>query len=235
MISIYYKAANTLAFHDRGFVTYNNPYQSTGGFSGGSVSTKGGGLTKAQADDLLKQIREIVKEEIQATDKEFPTITDYTPRLDNILELISQEEVKEPVDFSPVLEAISQIDKPKDYSKQLLDIVSKITVLGNSHAVDVKGFDSILKEFRTKMDVATGEINGSLKEVASIKAGFVELQKLMDEFKATLAEQKDMDKRFDSMNSATNNGKIEVLTKKITDMAVQITNMRFDLKEQALK
>lgn len=235
MISIYYKAAGSLAFHDRGFVTYNNPYQSAGGFSGGVSTTKSGGLTKAQADDLLKQIREVVKEEVQAIDKDFPTMTDYTAKLDNILELISKEEVKEVIDFSPVLEAIGQIEKPNNYSRELVEIVSKLTTLGKSHTIDVKGFETILKEFRAKMDVSTEEINGSIKEVAGIKNGFVELQKLMDEFKATLAEQKDMDKRFDAMNSAANNTKLETLAKKITDLAVAVTNLRFDIKEAALK
>jgi hypothetical protein len=53
----------------------------------------------------------------------------------------------------------------------------------------------------------------------------------MDSFKETLAEQSDMDKRFDSMSQAKNNDAIEGIKKSMAALAEQIVNLRYDIKE----
>lgn len=239
MISIYYKAASTLAFHDRGFVTYQDPFAATGGFVAPSNNT-GLSITKAQSDDLLKKIRAMIAEEFAKYETEDDAEeTAEVQKLDAILAAVTapepEEIPEEPFDYSPILDAIASIEKPKDYATDLSNIVQVLTELNSLRTVDSEGFSKIVVDFQTKMAVATKEINGSLEEVAAIKAGFADLQKLMDEFKTTLAEQSDMDKRFDSMNSAANNKKIEVLTEQMKQMMISLVNLKYDILKEVAK
>lgn len=238
MISIYYKASGTLAFHDRGFVTYDDPFTRQGGFAvGGSSSTSS--LTKAQAADLLKNIRAIVREELKVVDKEIPEPVDYTEKLDNILSVLSQEKEIEDIDFTPVLTAINSIEKPKDYSDELAGLSKRINELGKIRNVDMSTVNTALQALDSNLKGVNTNLKGSVDQIAKLKLGLTDLNKLMDEFSTTLSEQTDMDKRFNSMNNAmfgaNNNTKLESLSKKITELAVEITNMRFDIKEAALK
>lgn len=233
-ISLVKKTASTLAFHDRAIISYNNPYNSAGGFSGGGT-TNSGGVSKAQVDDLLKKWRKILQEELAKLEfPELPQIPDYENYFGSMLEGLEVMKLKE-TDLTPVLEAIGSLPAPYDHTKEFSELTKNLGEFGKSKAMDVTGFDKATKEFIAKMELATKDINGSLDEVAAIKSGFEELQKQMEEFKTTLAEQGDMDKRFDAMGQATNNKSIEALTKKITELAVQITNLRYDKKLEALK
>lgn len=238
MISIYYKASGTLAFHDRGYVTYNNPFQSTGGFATAAMGTSGkGGLTKPQATALLKSIREIIQEEL-AKDEQEDNVEEVVEdtRLDQILEAVTKElELPKPVDLTPVLDAVGAIMPPNDYSKEFKNLATQLTAMGKLAKLDVVGFTKAITDFQAKMSIATKDINGSMSEVKAIKDGYMELKKLMNEFQKTLAEQSDMDKRFDAMNSSNNNNKLETLTKQVTKMAVLLTDLKYDLKIQNLK
>jgi uncharacterized protein YoxC len=227
-ISMSYKAANTLAFHDRAIVSYNNPYQSVGGFSGGG---EGKGLTKAQLDELLKKFIKAMKEELSKLEfpeiPAFPEIPDYA----ETLATISQKET----DLSPILDAILSIERPKDYTEPLSAITSVIAELKELKAMDLEGFNKTTQEFMSKMAIATEDINGSLEEVSNIKIALAELDEQVKEFKETLAEQGDMDKRFDAMGQAANNKTIQALTEKMTTLAEEIIHLRFDIKESNLK
>lgn len=227
-ISISYKAAGTLAFHDRAIVSYNNPYQSVGGFSGGG---EGKGLTKAQLDELLKKFIKAMKEELGKL--KFPEIPDF-PQIPDYSETLVELQKKE-TDLTPVIDAILSIEKPKDYSADFAAVTSIISELKELKAMDLEGFNRTTKEFMSKMQIATNEINGSLEEVDNIKIALAELDKQMKEFKETLAEQGDMDKRFDAMTSSANNKTLEALKEKITTLAEEIIHLRFDIKENNLR
>lgn len=231
-ISLVKKTASTLAFHDRAIISYNNPYQSAGGFS----SSSAGGVSKEQANDLLKQFRKIVKEELAKLEMPPPDDdTEQLSKLDQILEVISREEEKEMFDYSPILEAIGSLPTPPDHSKDFAGLSSSLAEFGKSKAMDVAGFDKATKDFMSKMELATNDINGSLDEVTSIKTGFGELQKQMEDFKTTLSEQGDMDKRFDAMGQAANNKAITALTDGMKTLAIQVTKLLYDNKIKALR
>lgn len=236
MISIYYKAATTLAFHDRGFVSYDDPFARHGGFAFEGSGSGKGGVTKTQADDLLKKIQEMIREEFAKEEKvEAEPAVDYGPKLDQIIEAVTAEDPEaEPIDFSPVLDAISNIPQPKDYTASLSGIVKQVQGLGKITKLDVDGFAKAVSGFQAKMSTASKEINGSLDEVTAIKKGFAVLQKTMDEFNKTLAEQSDMDKRFEAMVSGAQNAKLEALVKQITTLGVSLTNFKYDLNLKSL-
>jgi hypothetical protein len=221
-ISITYKAADTLAFHDRAIISYNNPYQSVGGFSGGG----GKGLTREQLEELLKKFIKAMKAEIAKIvipePLPFPEIADYSEAFQALME-------KE-TDLTPVLEAVMSIEKPTDHTPDLKALSEQFKEFSKTH-IDTVGFAKAIADFQGKMELATKDINGSLEEVENITKGFTELSTLMDEFKATLAEQSDMDKRFDSMSQAKNNDAIEGIKKSMAALAEQIVNLRYDIKE----
>lgn len=217
MISIYYKAASTLAFHDRGFITYNNPFQSQGGFAtaamGGNSSR--GGITKPQAAALLEAIRKMIKEELQQ--QEVKEVNDE--RIDVILAAVTKE-----TDLSPVLEAIGNIELSKDYTPEFSTLTKQLIQLGQDFKLDVTGFTEAVVDFTTKMVMNEESLNSSTKEVETIIEGFNTIKTQIVEFNKT----------FDSTNSLVNNTKIDGLTKKLTDLAVAITHLKYDIKMQVL-
>lgn len=228
-ISISYKAANTLAFHDRAIVSYNNPYQSVGGFSGGG---EGKGLTRAQLDELLKKFIKAMKEEMGKL--KFPEIPAF-PEIPDYAETLAQISKKE-TDLSPVLDAILSIERPKDYAQDFKSLVEQLKEMSlGITSIDFPTFAKSVDEFQSKMAIATEDINGSLEEVDKIKSNLSELDEQMKKFQETLAEQGDMDKRFDAMGQAANNKTLQALTEKMTTLAEEIIHLRFDIKESNLK
>lgn len=228
-VSIYYKASGTLAFHDRGFVTYNDPYAAVGIMaSGGSGSS---GITKTQRDALLQDFRKILKEEMLAVEEEEDAEEqieqkDYTDKLDQILTAVTApEEPEEEIDFSPILEAISNIPKAQDYSKDISKIAVQVNAFGLAHKIDVEGFSKAISDFQIQMMAA----NKSVAEIEKVKIAFEGLQTEMQKFESTLADQGDMDKRFDAMNSASGNKSIEGLTKTIQDFMIKMINFKYDI------
>lgn len=231
-ISISYKSADTLAFHDRALVSYNDPFSRSGGaMFVGSGSDGKGGITKSQAGDLLKSIKKIVQEEIaQIKMPQFPEIpapADYT----EMLQMLMAQASREP-DYSPILEAIGSIEKPTDYQAMFQDVTNRLEQMsGQITAIDFPAFAEAVSTFRSQMDLASEDINGSIKDVTTIKTGFEQLSELMDKFQGSLAEQSDMDKRFNAMSQAQNNAVIEQLRIKIIDLAIELKKIRHALED----
>lgn len=241
-ISIVKKTASSKAFHDRGFVSYDDPAARHGGFAfeGRGGAGKGGGISKLQAKALLDDFRKIIQEELAKEEKiEAQEQMDYTEKLDTILAAVTAEVIQEEIDFSPILNAINNLPNPKDYSKDLKKIAVQINAFGNAHQIDVGGFTKSVTEFQGKIANATSEVAGSTRQVQVLRDSFIELQNLMTQFQTTLKEQSDMDKRFDAMNSASNNKKIDELTMQIKDLQsklqLQLTNFKFQVLQQLIK
>ena len=234
MISIYYKAAGTLAFHDRGYVTYNDPFTRQGGFAMYGSTETNKGIKKEQANDLLKKIREIIVEEISKIEKaeipEFPQIQNYDEKLDLILSTIQDIDI----DLDPIVELITGIPEPIDYNGHFKSLHDLVEQFGTNHKIDTKSFSNTLDSFQSKLEISTGDISGCINTIEEVKKGFEELSSLMDDFKSTLSDQGDMDKRFDLMRQARNNEKLDQLKEQITKLAVAITKLKYDTKIASL-
>lgn len=230
--AIHYKSADTAIFQTIGQVSYDDPYASHGGFgiSGGGSSSRGG-LTKDQAAALIKAIKQAVKDElanIKPQDIAMPVIPDHSDKLDKILECVENMEV----DMNPIMEAINNLPTPQDYSKDLAKLMKEVEKFSGIHKLDVKGFAKAVKEFQVKMETATDDINNSLEDVESVKEGFVELQKMVDEFRDKFDEQTDMDRRFGTLMGKMKDEKLAEIVDKMNKLAVEMVNMKMDLLEQ---
>lgn len=236
-VSISYKAANTLAFHDRAIVSYNDPYMSVGGFSGGS-SSSGFRLTDKHIELIAKKVWEYqVGEEITAKDviikaAEHP-ITDLSELSDKISSIIIPE-----LDLTSVLDRIDEIEipKPYDYTASLAEIKSSFEGLQAANATEL---EQAISTFTTKMAIATEEINSSLEVVSGIKEGFDNLKSASDELTSKVAEMSDIDKRFENMTSTMQKQELTALMGKLDDsikkLLLTVTESKFDILEELNK
>jgi hypothetical protein len=237
-LNLYVKTTQSNAFNAQAIISYNDPYASQGGFVAPSNVT-GMGLPKAQADDLLKKIRKMIaeefaKEEEEEDAEEVVEQKDYDAKLDAIMAKLDEpeEEVEETPDRTDeVLEAIAGIEKPLDFTPHFKKLGGKVDSVIPQYG-DLK---TVAEGFQGKMSVATDSINGSLITVKEISDGFAELKKMMDEFKSTLADQSDMDKRFDAMTSGKNDKKLEELSGKFIELQKMVINAKYDILQELTK
>lgn len=142
-VSISMKTASSLAFHDRAIVSYNDPYQSVGGFSGGGGGSDSLKLTKKHIQSIAEEVWKYkVEEEVTAKEKLLQAADHPVMDLSELDAGIKSINIPE-TDLAPVLEkvdsimeAISNIDIPevklpdiKDYEMQLSLIISEIEKL----------------------------------------------------------------------------------------------------------
>lgn len=126
-ISITKKTSGSLAFHDRAIVSYNDPYTSVGGFSGGGVG-ESFKLTKKHIEAIAEAVwKYAVQEEVTAQSKLLQAadhpIIDMNPIMDKI------DAIKIPeLDIEPVLTKIDGIKMP---------VVDLIPVLKKIDAIEI--------------------------------------------------------------------------------------------------
>lgn len=235
-ISITKKTAGSLAFHDRAIVSYNDPYISAGGFSGGS--SKGASLTKKQLDYIAEQVwkyklnEDSTAQDLLITASEHP-ITD----LSSVTELISNIDI--PVtDLTPIVDKIDNIviPKPFDYSKEFHSVSQQLSDIVKSNKIDVESFVKVVNNLQTKMDAADKTISTTLNGVDEVKAGLVELGNVLDGVKERAAEMSDMDKRFENMTSVMQKQELTKLVGKLDEsikrLLIAVTESKFDILEE---
>lgn len=232
-ISITKKTGSTLAFHDRGLVSYNDPYVMAGGFSGGDS-----GPAKV-TPRTIKEIAEAVwkymvddKEpamDIMKRAADHPAV-DFSPITEKI------EQIPAPVlDLEPVLSRIDniQIPKPIDYTTMFKEMQEKLDNFGDMQVV---GLSDAINNFTKRMDLATEDINTSLVQVKEIREGFDELKVLVDKFNESLSEATDMDRRFESMTSIMQERDLEQLSANITQtmnrILTAVTDVKYDILQE---
>jgi len=233
-IGLRVKTAQSLNYEDKGLVSYNDPYVSQGGFVAPSNVT--GGITKTQSDDLLKKIKKMIADEFAKAEEEEDVEEvveqkDYDAKLDAIMAKLDEPEEKieeTPDRTDEVLEAIAGLPTPTDFTPHFKSLGGKLDAVTPLVSENAKAFEG-------KMSVATESINTSLDTVKEISDGFAELKKLMDEFKTTLADQSDMDKRFDAMTSGKNDKKLEELSGKFLELQKMIINAKYDILQELTK
>lgn len=235
MISIYYKAGGTLAFHDRGYVTYDDPFARHGGFATGGTSSSGG-IRREQADDLLKKIREIVKDELSKLPEATPQDnSEQIGLLNNIIDIVSRTGEVEPIDFSPVLQAINSIDKPKDYKTEFTKVLKQLESIAKVQKLDTKDIQKFVDDLNTRIDNTAKVVTTVNKSVDTISNTLTTVNTELDKFSSTLAEQSDMDKRFDAMYTALNNQRLDGITKEISKLPDSINTTIRDVGSKLAK
>lgn len=235
-LNLYVKTTSSNAFNAQAIVSYNDPYASQGGFVAPSNVT--GGFTKGMSDDLLKKIRKMIAEEFAKDEEEDDAEEvveqkDYTEKLDAILTAVSEPEDDR---TDEILTAISNIPKLTDFTKLISTVLSEVKGLSGLLKTDLGAFEKAVKEFESKIGSAGKEINGVSTGLKTLRIDFEALAKTIQEYKATLADQSDLDKRMDAMISGRNDEKLSSLIASITEMEkkllINMVNFKFDLLEQ---
>ncbi len=246
-VSISYKAANTLAFHDRAIVSYNDPYMSVGGFSGGG-SSSGFRLTDKHIELIAKKVWEYKIDDefdakyviIKAAEHPVIDLSDIREGIRNIeLPELDLTSVMDRIDdmVVPIVNRIDNIviPKPFDHTKLLEGLDNQIKEL-RERSVDTVGLAKSVNGLKAKMDIATEEINSSLGTVSEIKDGFADLKELTYEFGLLIKDMSDMDKRFEGMTSTMQKKELTALVSKLDDsikkLLVAVTESKFDILEE---
>lgn len=251
-ISITMKTASTLAFHDRGFVTYDNPFASSGGFSG-AVGGGKGGFTLKQIEDLIKRIWKYkVTPNLTAEDalvmasKEIemppmPVIPDYT---ESFKQLFAKE-----TDLTPIFDMINSLPKPNDYSTNFETLAQQAEKIQaflennvNNQSEFVQAIQNYIKtsqDFQTKVQSLTPNINNTLAEVDKLKSGFGELETMMQKFKEIFDENTNLDRKMAKFGLEIKDNNLsklaEDMNKKFTELQKMMINMKYDLMSKLIK
>lgn len=216
-ISIVMKTASSKAFHDRGLVSYNDPYISAGGFSGGGSSTAK--ITKKQLDYIAKQVWEQDKaKELMALAAEHP-VTDLAPISEQIKGIVIPT-----TDLTPVLDKIDDlhIPQPADYSKTLTAMQSALSdIKEDVRNTDLSGLKKIVAEFENKTFEITKELEKSSIVIPDFKIAVAESYDLLEKFSEKAAEVTDMDKRFENMTSVMQKQSVDELRNDLNDFLVK--------------
>jgi len=246
-ISFYVKTATSIAVTDNAIVSYNDPYLSAGGFSGGT----GAGslkLTKKQLESLAEMVWKYqITEDKTAKDKLLEASESVVvPALDlkPVLDKIDGLDI--PVfNIDPIIERIDKIviPTPKDFTEDIKNVGKNVERLIKETKPVVEDFNSIVDKLQSRIVIANEDVNVCLKTINDVNAGYAKLQTLMDEYGAKLADQTDMDKRFDSMASALNKRSMEDMVKEIQrtqeelknnikKVLVTVTETKFDILQE---
>jgi len=238
-LNLYVKTTLSNAYNGAAIVTYNNPFASQGGFVAPSDSTTGG-FTKAMSEDLLEKIKKMIVAEFDKREKEEDEEeqqqeqTDYTEILNQILQAVTvepEEEEVEPIDFSPVLEAIAAKENPKDYSNNFSAIEKAIAAMSPV----MTEFGNAVKTFESKMGAASGEINSAMEGISKLTKGFSDLEVMMEKFKEAFDSQVDMDKRFAAINGKMKDEKLQEISDKFLELQKMMINHKYDILKALIK
>jgi len=202
------------------------------GISGGVVQYgKGKGMTEMQIKGLAEQVWKVVLSNDKTAADTLLSKSEFNSAKDMVM--MDMKPMMDKMDSIPVLidrtdEIMSSIKdsimKPKDYSKEIKAIGTKVDGLVMEVKPVVKDFSASVKVFQEKMKISAEEINSSMKTVSELQQGYTKLQTLMDEYGSKLSDQTDMDKRFDAMASALNK-------KSLDDVAQEIQKTQVEIKE----
>lgn len=220
-VSISKKTAASLAFHDRAIVSYNDPYQSVGGFAGGGSSTSQ--LTKQQLDYIVEQVWKYkFSEEVTAQDALEKAANHPLVDLSGLEDGINSIAIPE-TDLSPVLDRLDNlvIPQPIDYTLKLNEIQSTVESFKD---IGMDEFKDSLGKFASQMSVTAKEIDLSLETVGAVKDGFNDLKILTDEFIKKISEMPDVDDRFR-----------ETINSNLSELLTAITNVKYDILEELNK
>lgn len=175
-ISITKKTAGSLAFHDRAIVSYNDPYTSAGGFSGGGVG-ESFKLTKKHIDAIAERVwKYLLTEEKTAQDVLLEATVPVLPTDLSGLESSIKSIVIPETDLTPVLEGLSRIVIPKLDLEPVLKKIDAIKIpMPMNHSAEIQSLAKQINEAVSKLDkpdVLSPEVSKLLSEVATLQDNF---------------------------------------------------------------
>lgn len=175
-ISITKKTAGSLAFHDRAIVSYNDPYTSAGGFSGGGVG-ESFKLTKKHIDAIAERVwKYLLTEEKTAQDVLLEAAVPALPTDLSGLESSIKSIMIPETDLTPILEGISRIVIPKLDLEPVLRKIDAIKIpMPMNHSAEIQSLAKQINEAVSKLDkpdVLSPEVSKLLSEVATLQDNF---------------------------------------------------------------
>lgn len=257
MISIYYKAAGSLAFHDRAYVTYDDPFARHGGFAqgGGGKAEK---FTAAMANDIAERVWKVKLQDRAAGDI-LLSKSDFNHKEDTVkvdqTELTSSLEtmaaglkglIERDTGLTSLQEFASQIEQAYNAtstqaSESMMQKYDQVENRIKNILPDFQAFNKVISELVPKMSnmssqfdkiKSTGEELNQLKETAkefnTIKNDFMTLKDLMAEFSSKVNEIGDMDRRFAALSG-------NLQAESLKEIADKMAATEKSLKETAAK
>jgi hypothetical protein len=232
-ISIYVKTASSLAFHDRGYVTYQDPYASVGVLAtGGSGST---GLKRDQVAALVKEIRKVVRDELAAQEKvEVPEDDDseQIAKLDQILAAVTApEEEREEIDLSPVLDAIASLPEPIDHTAAISAVGDQVRAIPVPKDIDVGAITAAIASLQVKLAAIDPDVTSFSSDLVSLKSGLSDLESGMASLSAAFDDATSLDLRFSKIIDAARDGKLDKISGQISTLATGIAEVSTNIKK----
>ena len=174
-IAISKKTAGSLAFHDRAIVSYNDPYQSAGGFSGGGTG-ESFKLTKKHIQDIAEAVwKYAVQEEVTAQAKLLEAATHPIVDMAPVMDKIDAINIPD-LDLSPVLDSIGKIKMPVLDLAPVLKKIEAINIPAPiNHSTEIQSLAKQINEAVAKLDkpdVLSPEVSKLLSEVATLQDNF---------------------------------------------------------------
>lgn len=228
-ISIYVKTSSSLAFHDRGYVTYQDPFASVGVLATGASGSTG--LKRDQVAALIREIRKVVRDELGAQEKiSIPEDDDseQIAKLDQILAAVSLPRTE--VDLSPLLDSIASIPIPVDHTAAIGAVGGKVDELAKSHAFNVAPLAAAVAGLQEKLAAIDPDVASFSADLASLKGGLADLEAQMGKLSEAFDQQVDMDRRFNGLSEKARDGKLDEISAKITALATGIGRVSTNIK-----
>jgi len=179
------------------------------GMVGGVMSYgKGKGMTDAQIKKMAELVWQVVLKNEKTAEATLLSKSEFNAVTDKVLVDFPKIEFPETVDRTDeVLSAVSNIEKPKDYTKAIQSVGQKMD-----------NFVPVMKDLGVvvdKMNISLEEVDAFVKAIPKLQEGYEKLSGLQEEYGQKLADATDMDKRFDAMASALNKRNLEEVAKDI--------------------
>lgn len=204
------------------------------GISSGVIQYgKGKGMSLAQIEELAKKVWNVVLEGGKTAKEVLLSKSEFDALTDKVLVDFPKTEFPEIIDrTNEILDAVSAIEKPKDYSKEIGAVGKKVEGLVKEVKPVVQDFQNSVNAFEKKMTLAEDQINASLDVVGKIKDGFDELKKMTEKFGETISQQTDMDRRMSQFMNKFQERDLELVNERLKRMMAMITEAKYDILKQ---
>lgn len=221
------------------------------GVAGGVVQYgKGKGMTDAQIKKLAETVWSFVLSNNKTAADTLLSKSEFDAAVQVVM--VDQTELKDAINALPqdrtdeVLRAVEKSKvKPIDNTKQLEALDKKVATIVTDLKPVFAGFSDKLNMFDSKILETVNSLEAAGVLFKNVSDGLVALQESVEQYKATLAEQSDMDKRFDAMAGAMNRKNLEQLAEKIKEtqedlkatvrkILVTLTQNKYDILQELM-
>lgn len=204
------------------------------GISSGVIQYgKGKGMTVAQIEEFAKKVWQVVLEGGKTAAEVLLTRSEFNALTDKVLVDFPEIKIPEMADRTDeVLFALSNMEKPKDYSKEINAVGKKLEGLASEVKPVVADFAKTVSGFQSKMNMAEEKINSYISKITNLKSGFDELKVMMEKYGETISSQTDMDRRMAQLMNKFQEKDLELVNEKLKRMMTMITEAKYDILKE---